>query len=72
LLIFVEPPSADPHAVVMRGGARQRAGLPDLSVVFGFDSSDLIAENFSVRVYLLRQISSIRIQFVDDIGQVFL
>jgi hypothetical protein len=30
LLIFVEPPSADPHAVVAWGGcARKRAGLPD-------------------------------------------
>jgi hypothetical protein len=29
LLIFVEPPGADPHAVVVWGGARKRAGLPD-------------------------------------------
>ncbi len=50
----------------------QESRLVNLSVVLGFDSSDLIAENLSVRVHLLRQISTIRIHFVDDIGHVFL
>ncbi len=33
LLIFVEPPSADPHARWCGEGARQRASLPDLAII---------------------------------------
>jgi hypothetical protein len=49
LLIFVEPPSADPHARWCGEGARQRAGLPDFVRTLTFSSFRGFARDFPFR-----------------------
>jgi hypothetical protein len=52
LLIFVEPPSADPHARWCGEGARQRASLPDFWHCLSFvgDSQAIESTEMCARV----------------------